>query len=561
MKKIALLMVFCPTIPSSEQTSLYSESSIELSSGLSFITGTLSSQTPNPKPAPQIWYMSAQYNAGSLNEPIVIQTSTPVGYAANWNTMQHNTPKLGFSGELNLHHTWHKDTVATGLYLGIGYNGARNSSTIDDHFQEKSYIHKATISLAPGSETGSIPLDQYTMRTLEEQSGKNGLNIQTDAFLSDSSDHTNCVDCPSAKSIVSFGPCFKAGVRFGPVIGRFFPYILVGWRGAPIKAHLTNQYEPYMRVGDAGTKGGGINNIFMHSIASNGRAQNSINGNRLGTLREQNNHKSHRTNIIQRNTAQINHTVQCPINVTVPQPIPHQTAPRTIPHQTALRTIPHQTAPRIIPHQTAPRTIPDQTAPRTIPHQEPPAPIPPTPNIHPAVIETDGTLRPVHMTEQPKANTIPLRSGYQAPGDDTATFNIESDEQLGRIDAFYNPNNRIKVASNRGWANAMEIGFGMDFAPSQFMSSRWIFGFYYQASIYQKVSFDQWDHDVCAGMTGSVLDLRGQDRIITNSGGSTKDTDRLLTVLYDKVTPKLTIAPIMHTVMFSVKYVIGQKNS
>lgn len=496
MKKIALLMVFCPTMTSSEQTSLYSGSSIELSSGLSFITGTLSSQTPNPKPAPQIWYMSAQYNAGSLNEPIVLQTSTPGGYAANWNTMQHNTPKLGFSGELNLHHTWHKDTVATGLYLGIGYNGARNSSTIDDQFQEKSYVHKATISLAPGSDTGLIPLDQYTMRTLEEQSGKNGLNIQTDAFLSDSSDHTNCVDCPSAKSIVSFGPCFKAGLRFGPVIGRFFPYILVGWRGAPIKAHLTNQCEPYMRVGDGGTKGAGTNNIFMHSIASNGRAQNSLKGNRLGALWAQSHHKSNRTNTIQRKNAQINHTLLDPIKVTAPQPIPHQTAPRTIPDQ-----------------------------------------------------------------EPPKANERTLRSGYQAPGDRAPTLNSESAEQLGHIHDFYNTNNRIKIASNKGWANAMEIGFGMDFAPSQFMSSRWIFGFYYQASIYQKVSFDQWDHDVCAGMTGSVLDLRGQDRIIANAGGSTKDTNRLLTVLYDKVTPKLTIAPIMHTVMFSVKYVISQKNS
>jgi hypothetical protein len=423
------------------------------------------------------------------------------------------------------HHTWHKDTVATGLYLGIGYNGARNSSTIDDQFQEKSYIHKATISLAPGSETGSIPLDQYTMRTLEEQSGKNGLNIQTDAFLSDLSDHTNCVDCPSAKSIVSFGPCFKAGLRFGPVIGRFFPYILVGWRGAPIKAHLTNQCEPYMRVGDGGTKGAGTNNIFMHSIASNGRAHNSLKGNRLGDLWAQSHHKSNRTNTIQRKNAQINHTLPDPINVTAPQPIPHQTAPRTIPDQ------------------------------------EPPAPIPPIPNIHPAVIAKDSTARPIHMTEQPKSNERTLRSGYQAPGDRAPTLNRESAEQLGHIHDFYNTNNRIKIASNKGWANAMEIGFGMDFAPSQFMSSRWIFGFYYQASIYQKVSFDQWDHDVCAGMTGSVLDLRGQDRIITNADGSTKDMNRLLTVLYDKVTPKLTIAPIMHTLMFSVKYVISQKNS
>jgi len=81
-------------------------------------------------------------------------------------------------------------------------------------------------------------------------------------------------------------------------------------------------------------------------------------------------------------------------------------------------------------------------------------------------------------------------------------------------------------------------------------------GFYYQASIFQRASFDKWNKDMTAGMTGSVLDLKGEKVVTAHYDGSAQNTDRKLTALYDKVTPELSIAPIMHTIMFSAKYVL-----
>jgi hypothetical protein len=149
--------------------------------------------------------------------------------------------------------------------------------------------------------------------------------------------------------------------------------------------------------------------------------------------------------------------------------------------------------------------------------------------------------------------------GFQLTGDGTTTptdggtANMGLGQNFGDISSLYNVPNLVKVSSKGSkWANAITLGGGVDWA-----FQKMTLGFYYQAAICQRVTFDTWNKDIAAGLESSVVDFptKEQDGIgaaVTklNSGG--------IVNTYGKTTPKVSISPLIHTVMISAKYVMNK---
>lgn len=124
-------------------------------------------------------------------------------------------------------------------------------------------------------------------------------------------------------------------------------------------------------------------------------------------------------------------------------------------------------------------------------------------------------------------------------------------QYMDAFDDAYKTNNPIKIASKSQWTNAVTIGAGVDWA-----FNRMTLGFFYQVGICQKLTFKKWNKDVTAGLTAVHADYIGSQDVQldinpTPTGGS-------LNMHYDKRTPEVSIAPVMHTAMVSVKYVLGK---
>jgi len=136
------------------------------------------------------------------------------------------------------------------------------------------------------------------------------------------------------------------------------------------------------------------------------------------------------------------------------------------------------------------------------------------------------------------------------------TFQMGATQRFGNIDGLYNMPSLIKISSKGSrWTNALTLGAGVDWA-----FQRMTFGFYYQAAICQRVTFDKWSKDVSSGLESSIVTwpssvteqkiLENEKPIVLN-GGSVVNT-------YNKAVPKLSISPVIHTVMFSAKYVLSK---
>jgi hypothetical protein len=128
-------------------------------------------------------------------------------------------------------------------------------------------------------------------------------------------------------------------------------------------------------------------------------------------------------------------------------------------------------------------------------------------------------------------------------------------QYMGAFDGAYKTNNPIKIASKSQWTNAVTIGAGVDWA-----FNKMTLGFLYQVGICQKLTFKKWNKDVTSGLTGVSADYLGSTDERTLPGGANNflATGGSVTMQYGKRTPEVSIAPVMHTAMVSVKYVLGK---
>lgn len=139
---------------------------------------------------------------------------------------------------------------------------------------------------------------------------------------------------------------------------------------------------------------------------------------------------------------------------------------------------------------------------------------------------------------------------------DSVLIGINQQLSLTGVDNLYNLPKTIKIASKGSkWSNALTLGAGVDWAWQKMT-----FGFYYQAAMCQRVTFKQWNKAVSAGVTSS--DVNWETTSTTNTVAAANDTTQLtgtgLTNTYGASVPSLSISPVIHTAMFSVKYVINK---
>jgi hypothetical protein len=135
--------------------------------------------------------------------------------------------------------------------------------------------------------------------------------------------------------------------------------------------------------------------------------------------------------------------------------------------------------------------------------------------------------------------------------DKVSTY-LGADQILDAFDAAYDIGKPIKIASKSQWTNAVTIGAGVDWA-----FNRMTLGFFYQVGICQKLTFKKWNKDVTAGLTAVHADYIGPDTEIS-AATEYNPTGGTLKMEYGKSTPEVSIAPVMHTAMVSVKYVLGK---
>jgi opacity protein-like surface antigen len=178
-----------------------------------------------------------------------------------------------------------------------------------------------------------------------------------------------------------------------------------------------------------------------------------------------------------------------------------------------------------------------------------------------------------HMTNQhtPWNNNVPVQVRSNRPLrvlGETAQILIDNNPNneeafvsvgVGQyMDAFgdaYKTNNPIKIASKSQWTNAVTIGAGVDWA-----FNRMTLGFFYQVGICQKLTFKKWNKEVTAGLTAVDADYVGptDDTPVLPGDDQWYPTGGSLNMHFDKRTPEVSIAPVMHTAMVSVKYVLGK---
>lgn len=156
------------------------------------------------------------------------------------------------------------------------------------------------------------------------------------------------------------------------------------------------------------------------------------------------------------------------------------------------------------------------------------------------------------------SNTITCGGALISAGNDDIAKNASITVGIGQyMDAFdgaYNTNNPIKIASKSQWTNAVTIGAGVDWA-----FNKMTLGFLYQVGICKKLTFKKWNKDVTSGLTGVSADYLGPtDGQLPGAAGNYLATGGNVTMQYGKRTPEVSIAPVMHTAMVSVKYVLGK---
>jgi hypothetical protein len=132
------------------------------------------------------------------------------------------------------------------------------------------------------------------------------------------------------------------------------------------------------------------------------------------------------------------------------------------------------------------------------------------------------------------------------------TANMGAGQRFGNLDTLYKTPSTMKVSSKGSkWANAITLGGGVDWA-----FQKMTMGFYYQAAICQRVTFDSWNKDMTAGMTASNVNFPTTPQTgITETPVKTSGT---VVNTYGAATPKVSISPVIHTVMFSAKYVLNK---
>ena len=225
--------------------------SAEIAGGTATMGGSPYSITPRPEFPGQTWKNLVVSNDDkSTNSTFNVEIDTPVGYQANWNKMSAGPGRLGFAGQLNMHYTVVKPNgnrrlnFAAGVYAGVGYNGARSSSTIESTFSDTVYRNTATITLKNASATYGAIHDTVTYPNLVQNS--NGTVVTqpyaTNALADQANKHINM---PHGKATISSGLMFSAGTRIGAMIGNVFPHLRVGWAAYQLKAHMTNQMPPF----------------------------------------------------------------------------------------------------------------------------------------------------------------------------------------------------------------------------------------------------------------------------------------------------------------------------
>lgn len=168
----------------------------------------------------------------------------------------------------------------------------------------------------------------------------------------------------------------------------------------------------------------------------------------------------------------------------------------------------------------------------------------------------------------PWNNSNPVQARSDFPIDisaDTSTITLRNTNGVGGLltigmgqymDAFtdaYKRNNPIKIASKSQWTNAVTIGAGVDWA-----FNKMTLGFFYQVGVCQQLTFKKWNKDVTAGLTSVDANYIGTTDVKLQAQAEFQPTGGSLNMQYGKHTPEVSIAPVMHTAMVSVKYVLGK---
>lgn len=173
-----------------------------------------------------------------------------------------------------------------------------------------------------------------------------------------------------------------------------------------------------------------------------------------------------------------------------------------------------------------------------------------------------------HMTNQhaPWNNNVKVQARSNCPmtTDDSVIVltndnindpyvSVGAGQYMDAFDDAFKVHKPIKIASKSQWTNAVTIGAGVDWA-----FNRMTLGFFYQVGICQKLTFKKWKKDVTAGLTDVYADYVGPTRAQLQGDDKYHPTGGALDMHYAARTPEVSIRPVMHTAMVSVKYVLGK---
>jgi hypothetical protein len=130
--------------------------------------------------------------------------------------------------------------------------------------------------------------------------------------------------------------------------------------------------------------------------------------------------------------------------------------------------------------------------------------------------------------------------------------NMGVGQNFGGIGTLNNLPSLVKISSKGSkWTNAITLGGGVDWA-----FQKMTLGFYYQAAICQRVTFDKWNKEISAGLTSSIVNFPTtfQGGIV----GVTKLNSGGVVNTYGEAMAGMSISPVIHTVMISAKYVMNK---
>jgi hypothetical protein len=271
MKKIALALLATSSYANTNHIDHHHGFAVELAGGLAMMGGAPYSDTEVPTPTEQTW------NNFSATIPAVAGTlsnyntneNIPGGYFAPYNTMDYSSRAMGFAGQLNLHYMMKSGSLGAGVYAGVGLNNARSSSTYRDGFKTDETNYQAYLQFNNDTAQNIGPIsgpisslknnpdlnpDVGTPVFAKKHSLSSEKQGQADAAIA---------DFPTPKVTISSGLTLQAGARLGPIIGRFFPHLRVGWAAYQLRAHMTNQMSPFDPEIDINAAGSGAVDSFV----------------------------------------------------------------------------------------------------------------------------------------------------------------------------------------------------------------------------------------------------------------------------------------------------------